>query len=143
MKPSPINILLVEDNIADIRFTEEAFKFTNLKVKLTAVLDGETALNYIHQRAEYKSVPRPDLIMLDLNLPKIKGHEVLASIKNDKDLKKIPVIVLTSSKSEQDITDSYKLLANCFIRKPIDMNGFIEVVKNVEKFWFNVVSLPS
>jgi len=137
-----INVLLVEDNLADVRLTEEAFKEEKLYVELFSVLDGEAALNFLHKRNEYESVPRPDLIILDLNLPKVSGHEVLADIKKSDHLKRIPVVVLTSSQSEEDIANSYELQANCYIKKPLDLGGFMKVVKSIEQFWFTVVKLP-
>jgi len=142
MANKKINILLVEDNIADIRFTEEAFKEAKLNVDLHSVVDGEEAVNFLYKRNKYKDHPRPDLIILDLNIPKMSGHEVLCYIKDDQTMRSIPVVVLTSSKSKKDIIESYNLQANCFIKKPLDMDGFIDVVKHIEKFWIDVVSLP-
>lgn len=138
-----INVLLIEDNIADVRLTEEAFKEEKLSVSLHSVLDGKAALDFLFKRNEHATAPTPDLIILDLNLPKIPGHEVLKAVKNDARLKSIPVVVLTSSKSEQDIMKSYELQANCYIKKPLDLEGFTQVVKSIDQFWFTVVKLPS
>lgn len=138
-----IDVLLIEDNIADVRLTEEAFKEEKLSVNLHSVLDGEAALDFLFQRNEHLSAPAPDLIILDLNLPKVSGHELLTKIKSDDALKKIPVVILTSSKSEEDIIKSYELQANCYIKKPLDLDGFIQVVKSIDQFWFTVVKLPN
>lgn len=140
---SAVNILLVEDNLGDIRLTQEALKEDKLKINLHVVMDGVEALSYLHKEGKYANEPTPDLVLLDLNLPKKDGREVLKEIKEDPKLKLIPVAVLTISKSEQDIIQAYKLQANCFITKPIDLNKFIEVVKSIENFWFTVVRLPS
>lgn len=138
-----IDVLLIEDNIADVRLTEEAFKEEELSVNLHSVLDGEEALDFLFQRNEHVSAPKPDLIILDLNLPKVSGHELLKQIKSDEGLKKVPVVILTSSKSEEDIIKSYELQANCYIKKPLDLDGFVQVVKSIDQFWFTVVKLPS
>lgn len=137
-----IDVLLIEDNIADVRLTEEAFKEEKLSVNLHAVLDGEAALDFLFKRNKHVSAPKPDLIILDLNLPKVSGHELLKKIKSDDALKMIPVIIFTSSKSEEDIVKSYELQANCYIKKPLDLDGFVQVVKSIEQFWFTVVKLP-
>jgi len=137
-----INVLLIEDNIADVRLTEEAFKEEKISVELDAVLDGEAALDFLFKRKEYSSAKTPDLIILDLNLPKINGHEILKQIKEDSHLRTIPVVVLTSSQSEEDIFRSYELQANCYIKKPLDLDGFKQVVKSIDQFWFTVVKLP-
>ena len=137
-----INVLLIEDNIADVRLTEEAFKEEKISVELDAVLDGEAALDFLFKRNEYSSAKTPDLIILDLNLPKISGHEILKHIKEDSHLRTIPVVVLTSSQSEEDILRSYELQANCYIKKPLDLGGFKQVVKSIDQFWFTVVKLP-
>lgn len=138
-----IEILLVEDNIADIRFMEEAFKEADVSASLHSVMDGEAAINFLYKRDEFSDKPRPDLVILDLNIPKISGHEVLAFIKDDAKMRSIPVVVLTSSKSDEDIIRSYELQANCYIQKPLDLGGFINIVKSLDQFWFTVVKLPS
>lgn len=138
----PIEILLVEDNPGDSRLTRETLKETKIINKLCVVEDGEKALAYLRRQGPYASAPRPDLILLDLNLPKIGGREVLAAIKSDPKLSAIPVVVLTTSKAEEDIVKSYELHANCYISKPVDLDGFVKVVKSIEDFWFSVVRLP-
>jgi len=137
-----IEILLVEDNPGDARLTQEAFKDGKVKNNLQVVSDGEEALNYLFNRGNYKDALRPDLIILDLNLPKKNGQEVLSEIKEDDNLKTIPVIILTTSKSEEDILRSYKLHANCYLTKPIDLKNFFDVVKSIEGFWLTLVKLP-
>ena len=137
-----INVLLIEDNIADVRLTEEAFKEEKISVELDAVLDGEAALDFLFKRNEYCGAKTPDLIILDLNLPKFSGHEILKHIKEDNRLRTIPVVVLTSSQSEEDILRSYELQANCYIKKPLNLDGFKQVVKSIDQFWFTVVKLP-
>ena len=138
----PVEILLVEDNPADIRLTEEGLKEARIANHLTAVIDGDSALDFLHRRGAYTDAKRPDLILLDLNLPGVDGRTVLAHIKENPELKTIPVVVLTSSVAETDIAKSYEAHANCFISKPIDFNGFLQVVRSIENFWFTVVSLP-
>lgn len=140
---SPIEILLVEDNPADVRLTLEAFKDCKVYNNLHIVKDGVEALSFLRREGEYKDVPRPDLILLDLNLPKKDGREVLKEIKADNKLKIIPVVVLTVSQAEEDILKSYDLNANCYICKPIDLNQFIKIIKSIEEFWLTVVKLPS
>ncbi len=138
----PVEILLVEDNPGDIRLTKEAMKEANINNNLNVVEDGVEALAYLRKKGEFKNAIRPDLILLDLNLPKKNGREVLAEIKQDKNLKQIPVVILTVSKAEEDIIKTYELHANCFITKPVDMDQFIKVVKSIEDFWFTIVKLP-
>jgi CheY-like chemotaxis protein len=138
----PINILLVEDNPADIRLTQEVFKEGKVHNTLNIVMDGEDALNYLRKKEKYKNVITPDLVLLDLNLPKKDGREVLADIKADEDLKLIPVIILTTSESEQDILNTYSNHANCYIMKPVDFDRFIDVVRSIEEFWLTIVKLP-
>jgi len=138
----PIEILLVEDNPGDVRLTHEAFKEGKISNNLNVVSDGVAALAYLRQEGEYAGTPRPDVILLDLNLPKKDGREVLAEIKQDPDLRRIPVVVLTTSQAEQDILKSYNLHANCYITKPVDLERFITVVKSIETFWLTVVKLP-
>ena len=138
----PIEILLVEDNPGDVRLTQEVFNDGKMLNKLHVVGDGIEALAFLNQEGEYADVPRPELILLDLNLPRKDGRDVLAEIKADGDLRRIPVVVLTTSCSEEDILKSYDLNANCYITKPVDLNHFIEVVKSIEDFWMTVVKLP-
>ncbi|KAA0248177.1 MAG: response regulator [Candidatus Jettenia sp.] len=139
---SPIEILLVEDSPGDVRLTQEALKESKLKNNLHVVGDGAEAMNFLRKKGKYAAVPRPDLILLDLNLPKKDGREVLTEIKLDNNLVHIPVVILTVSRSEEDILRSYGLHANCYIVKPIDFNQFISVVKAIENFWFTIVKLP-
>jgi len=139
----PIEILLVEDNPGDILITQEAFREAKLKNTLHIAQDGEEALAFLEKRDGHEDVVRPDLIFLDLNLPKIDGQEVLNYIKTHDDLKRIPVVVLTSSEAEQDVLKSYDLHANSYVVKPLNLDQFIEVIKALEIFWFSVVTLPS
>ena len=138
----PIEILLVEDNPADVRLTQEALKEGKVLNNLRVVKDGVEALDFLHRKGKCADMPRPDLILLDLNLPKKNGHEVLAEIKEDSNFKRIPIVILTVSKDEQDIMESYNLHANCFITKPVDLDQFINVVRSVENFWLTIVKLP-
>lgn len=139
----PVKILLVEDNPGDVRLTQEAFKENKVRNSLNVVEDGLEAMLFLHRVGKYANAPRPDLILLDLNLPKKDGREVLAEIKEDPNLKSIPVVVLTTSKAEEDIIKSYNLHANCYITKPVDLEQFITVVKSIEDFWLTIVKLPS
>lgn len=139
----PIDILLVEDNPGDVRLTQEALKEAKVRNDLHVVSDGVEAMTFLRKQGVYKDVPRPDIILLDLNLPKKSGHEVLSEIKSDDDLKRIPVVMLTVSKDEEDIIKSYNLYANCFITKPVDLGQFLTVVKSIEDFWLTVVKLPN
>jgi len=139
----PIEILLAEDSPADIRLTKEALKEGKILNNLAEVSDGVETLKYLRGLGEYAGRTKPDLILLDLNMPRKDGREVLAEIKTDEDLKRIPVVVLTTSKAEEDILRSYDLHANCYITKPVDLAQFFEVVKTVEAFWLTVVTLPS
>lgn len=139
----PIDILLVEDNPGDIRLTQEAFKEGKMRNNFFVVRDGVEALEFLSKKGEYKNVPRPDIILLDLNLPKKDGREVLEVIKADKHIRQIPVVILTTSKAEEDILRTYNLHANCFITKPVDLEEFMRVVKTIEDFWLTVVKLPS
>lgn len=138
-----VDILLVEDNPGDVRLTKEALKESRLHNKLNVVTDGLLAIQYLRKEGEFAQAARPDLILLDLNLPKKSGSEVLEEIKKDPDLKMIPVVVLTTSKVEEDIIRSYRLHANCYITKPVDMNQFVKIVQVLEDFWFVIVKLPS
>jgi CheY-like chemotaxis protein len=138
----PIDILLVEDNISDARLAIEALRESKVRNTIHHVVDGVEAMRYMRREGKYANVPRPDLVLLDLNLPKMDGREVLADIKKDKDLKRIPVVVLTISSDEGDILKTYNLHANCYITKPIDLNQFLKVVKSIEDFWLTIVKLP-
>jgi len=137
-----IDILLVEDNEGDIRLTKEALHESKLRNRLYTVADGEQALDFLRRKGRFSDVIRPDLILLDLNLPKKDGFEVLAEIKDDKELKRIPVVILTTSDAENDILQSYSLHANCFIKKPVGFEQFISVVASIEDFWFSIIKLP-
>jgi len=138
----PIEILMVEDNPGDVRLTVEALKEAKVRNNLHTAEDGVEALAFLRREGRYAEAPRPDLVLLDLNLPKKNGREVLAEIKNDPDLRRIPVVILTVSQAEQDIVKSYNLHANCYITKPVDLDQFLEVVKSIENFWLTVVMLP-
>jgi len=139
----PVDILLVEDNPGDVRLTQEAFKDGKMLNKLHVVEDGMEALAFLKREDKYIDVPRPELILLDLNLPRKDGRDVLAEIKADRDLKRIPVVILTTSRSEEDILRSYDLNANCYITKPLELDKFIEIVKSIEDFWLTIVKLPT
>jgi CheY-like chemotaxis protein len=139
----PINILLVEDNPGDIRLTKEVLKDGKIKNNLSVVMDGEEAIFYLKKEGNYADVLTPDIILLDLNLPKKDGREVLAEIKSDSSLMMIPVIVLTTSSAEQDILSTYANYANCYITKPVDFNQFINVIRSIENFWLTIVKLPT
>lgn len=138
----PVNILLVEDNPADIRLTAELLKRAKMLNHLEVAEDGEEALAYLYQQNGHANAPRPDLILLDLNLPRMTGAEVLAQIKRDPHLKRIPVVILTASKAEQDVARSYDLCANAYVIKPINLDQFVEVVKSIEDFWLAIVRFP-
>ncbi len=137
-----IDILLVEDNIGDIELTKEAFSAAGMPDQLQIVRDGQEALDFLYQRVEYKGVVRPQLILMDLNMPRKNGLEVLAIIKEDDDLKDIPVMILTSSEAQRDIINSYKLHANSYIVKPADLSQFHHIVEVIKSFWMDVVKLP-
>ena len=137
-----LEILLIEDNPGDARLTQEALKDGKVKNNLHIVYDGVEAADFLFKRNKYKDAPRPELIILDLNLPKKNGHELLAEIKADETLKRIPVVILTTSKAEEDILNSYNLHANCFLTKPIDLIDFFEMIKSIEGFWLTLVKLP-
>jgi CheY-like chemotaxis protein len=138
----PIEILLVEDSPSDTDLTLEALKDFKVRNHVSVVEDGVLALQFLRHQGPYAEAPRPDLIMLDLNLPRKDGREVLAELKADGNLKTIPVVVLTTSRAEQDILRAYQLNANCYITKPVDFNQFLEVVRSIESFWLFVVTLP-
>jgi CheY-like chemotaxis protein len=135
--------LLVEDSAADVRLTEEVFRESRFINDLHVARDGEAALDFLFQRGEYASVPRPDLVLLDLNLPKIDGREILTEMKSDESLRTIPIAVLTTSSTDRDIVQSYALGANCFLTKPVGLEEFVEVVTSIEDFWLGIVRLPS
>ena len=137
-----IEILLIEDNLADVRLTQEALKEGLVYHNLSVVSDGDQALDYLQRKPPYDSAKRPDIILLDLNLPRKGGREVLAEIKSDPSLRRIPVIVLTTSSTEDDINTSYDLHVNCYITKPVDMERFVTVIKAIYSFWFDIVRLP-
>ncbi len=139
---APIEILLVEDSPGDVRLTLEAFKDAKVHVNLNVASDGAHAMAFLGRQGKHANAPRPDLILLDLNLPKKDGREVLKEIKDSPTLKSIPVVILTTSASEVDVLSSYALHANCYITKPVDINGFLKVVKSIDSFWLSVVRLP-
>ncbi len=141
-KMIPVEILLVEDNPGDVRLTVEAFIESKILNNLHVVEDGIEALAYLRKEGKYKKEPHPDLILLDLNLPKKDGREVLEQIKKEGPLKKIPIVILTTSSAEEDIIKSYELYANCYITKPVDIDQFMKVVKAIGNFWFSIVKLP-
>jgi CheY-like chemotaxis protein len=138
-----IDVLLVEDDPGDVLLIEEAFADNKVRNRLHSVSDGVDALAFLRQAGDYVEAPRPDLILLDLNLPRKDGREVLAEIKSDPELKQIPVVVLTTSKAEEDVLRSYKLHANAYVTKPVDFDRFIEVVRQIDEFFVTVVKLPS
>jgi CheY-like chemotaxis protein len=138
----PVEILLVEDNPGDERLTREALKEGKVYSNLHWVKDGVDAMEFLRRQGKHASAPRPDIILLDLNLPKKDGREVLQDIKNDPELKRIPVVVLTTSKAEEDVLRTYNLHANCYVTKPVDLEKFIVVVKSIDVFWLTVVTLP-
>jgi CheY-like chemotaxis protein len=139
---SPIQVLLVEDNPGDVELTRLALQEGKLLIDLSVVGDGAAVLEFLHRQGEYANAPHPDLLLLDLNLPKKSGHEVLAEIKADEKLRRIPVVILTTSQAEEDIIKSYNLYANCYITKPVSFEQFIRVVQSLEDYWFTIVRLP-
>jgi len=138
-----IEILLVEDNPGDARLAKEALRESKLRNNLNIVVDGVEAMDYLHKKGKYADATTPDLVLLDLNLPKKDGREVLAEVKADDKLKRIPVVILTTSTAEEDVLKTYDLHANCYISKPIDLDQFMKVVKSIEDFWITIVKLPS
>lgn len=142
-RSSPVEILLVEDNPGDVRLTREALTEGKVYSNLHWAKDGVEALEFLRRQGKFADVPRPDIILLDLNLPKKDGREVLFEIKNDDDLKRIPVVILTTSKAEEDVLRSYELHANCYVTKPVDLEKFIVVVQSIDRFWLTVVTLPN
>lgn len=142
-KTQPVNVLLIEDNPGDVRLTKEAFKEGNMSVNLSVVMDGVEATKYLMKVEKYVDAITPDLILLDLNLPKKDGREVLQEIKTTPDLLRIPVVILTTSNAEQDILHSYNLHANCYINKPVDFDKFFDVIQKIEDFWLSTAILAT
>jgi chemotaxis family two-component system response regulator Rcp1 len=140
--PRAIDILMVEDNPGDVRLTREALKGGKVLNTLHVAEDGVAALDFLYRRAPHQDAPRPDLILLDLNLPKMDGREVLSKIKSDDMLKTIPVVILTTSQAEEDVIRAYRLSANCYVTKPVDLHQFNRIVQAIEQFWLTVVRLP-
>jgi len=138
-----VEILLVEDSLGDIRLTQEAFKESKLNSNVNVVRNGVEALAFLRREEQYIDAPRPDLILLDLNMPTMDGYETLAEIKADPDLRRIPVVILTISDAEDDIRKTYDLHANCYVTKPVDLDQFTNVLKSIEDFWLTIVKLPS
>lgn len=138
----PIEIMLVEDSPGDVRLTREALKESKVRNNLHVTIDGVEAMAFLRREGEYANAPKPDLILLDLNLPKKDGREVLAEIKSDEHLRSIPVVILTISQAEEDILRTYNLHANCYITKPVNFDRFVEVVRCIENFWLTIVKLP-
>jgi CheY-like chemotaxis protein len=138
----PIEVLLVEDNPGDVLLTRIALEDSKISVNLNVVEDGVEAMAFLRKQAKYTTAPHPDIVLLDLNLPKKDGREVLAEIKADENLKRIPVVILTTSQSEEDILKAYNLSANCYITKPVDFDQFVKIVRSIEDFWFAIVKLP-
>lgn len=142
MEQQAVEILLVEDNPGDVHLMLEALQQYRVRNRLHVVEDGETALAFLRRQGKYAQAPRPDLILLDLNMPRKSGLEVLTEIKTDKDLRRIPVVVLTSSSAERDVVSSYNQYANCYIVKPLDLEQFLRVIERIEGFWLEIVKLP-
>ncbi len=140
--PDPVNILLIEDNPGDVRLTQEAFKEGSINIKLDVVMDGVEAIKFLKKEPPYLDVTTPDLILLDLNLPKKDGREVLQEIKTDQNFKRIPVVVLTTSNAQQDILKSYNLHVNCYVNKPVDFDKFFDIIQKIEEFWLSTAILP-
>ena len=139
----PIVILMVEDNPTDVLIAREGLFSAKMLNTLYVADDGMDAMEFLHQRGKYSDAPRPDLILLDLNMPRMNGQEVLVAIKVDQNLKNIPVVILTTSKSEEDVNQAYRHHANCYISKPVDFEEFTKVVQTIQAFWFSVVTLPT
>lgn len=136
-------VLLVEDNPGDVFLTQEAFREGQARLRLSVVGDGEEAMLYLRRQGPFEDAPRPDLVLMDLNLPKKDGRELLAELKQDSDLRQIPVIILTTSESQQDVWRAYKLHANCYLTKPLEVDSFLQKIKSIEDFWLTVARLPS
>ena len=143
MSIKPITVLVADDNPTDIMIMREAFATTKVRMTIHAVSDGVEALEFLRRMGPYAQAPRPDLLLLDLNMPRKNGHEVLAEVKSDESLRTIPVVMLTTSQNEDDIAKAYESNVNCYIRKPVDFDKFTSVVNNIEQFWFTIVSLPT
>jgi len=139
----PIEILMVEDNPVDVLVTREALKQGRITNNLSVAEDGEEALDFLFRTGQFSAAPRPDLILLDLNLPKKDGREILTELKNNPDLRSIPVVILTTSQAEEDVLRSYDCGANCFIVKPVDLEQFTSTIRSIEDFWFSIVKLPA
>lgn len=142
-KDRPVELLLIEDNSGDILLTKEAFEEIQFAENMSVVTDGEAAIDFLYKRGRFSDAPTPDLIILDLNIPRVNGRELLAKIKSDNLLKKIPVIVLSTSKSDRDIKTCYDLQANCYLIKPVDFEEFLEIVTYIRDFWLGMVKIPS
>jgi CheY-like chemotaxis protein len=138
----PIEILLAEDNPGDVRLTREAIKDAKVHNRLHVVTDGVEAMAFLRHEGNYAAAPRPDLILLDLNMPRMDGREVLKQLKSDDNFRRIPVVIITSSQAEEDILKAYDLQANCYVTKPVDLEQFMKVIRSVEEFWLTVVKLP-
>ena len=143
MHPSPVHILIVEDNATDVMIMREAFSSSKLNATLHVASNGEDAMKFLRRVSEHAAAPRPDLILLDLNMPRKNGHEVLEELKSDKLLLRIPVVVLTTSQAEDDVSRAYAAHANCYIRKPLDFESFEELMRGILQFWFGLVTLPA
>jgi CheY-like chemotaxis protein len=143
MTSSPVHILIVEDNATDVMIMREAFSSSNLNATLHVASNGEDAMKFLRRVGEHAAAPRPDLILLDLNMPRKNGHEVLEELKSDKLLLRIPVVVLTTSQAEDDVSRAYAAHANCYIRKPLDFESFDELMRGILQFWFGLVTLPA
>jgi CheY-like chemotaxis protein len=143
MTSSPVHILIVEDNATDVMIMREAFASSNLNATLHVASNGEDAMKFLRRAGEHAAAPRPDLILLDLNMPRKNGHEVLEELKSDKLLLRIPVVVLTTSQAEDDVSRAYAAHANCYIRKPLDFESFDELMRRILQFWFGLVTLPA
>lgn len=139
----PVEFLLAEDNPGDVRLTKEALRESKISNNLNVVPDGVEAMAFLRREGKYADAPRPDVILLDLNLPKKDGREVLAEVKADPSLRLIPVVIITSSEAEQDVLKTYELYANCYVTKPVDLEQFIKVIQSIETFWLTIVTLPS
>jgi CheY-like chemotaxis protein len=142
MDGTPVEILLAEDNPGDVALTRRALRESKVHNNLHVVVDGEEAMRFLHRKGEHTNAPRPDLVLLDINMPKKTGLEVLADVKNEEELCTIPVCMLTTSEDDQDILSAYARHANAFVKKPVDLEQFIEVVRKIEDFWFTIVKLP-
>jgi two-component system response regulator len=142
MNLAPVDILLIEDNPGDVLLIQQALRDNKIRIRLHVVHDGEAGLQFLHAEGAYRAAVRPDLILLDLNLPRKDGRQVLAEVKADPNLRSIPIVVLTSSHAEEDIARAYNLNANCYVQKPLDLEQFNKVVHSIENFWFTIVNLP-